>query len=38
VSRVRQHITENIENPATISNQATPGASTRPPGQDRGTH
>jgi hypothetical protein len=38
VSRVRQHITENIETPATISNLATPGASARLPGQDRGTH
>jgi hypothetical protein len=34
VSRVRQHMTENIETPATISNQANPGASTRPSGQD----
>ncbi len=35
VSRLRQHITENPETPVTIRNQTTPGASTRPPGQDR---
>jgi len=33
VLRVRQHMTENIETPETIANQATPGVSIRPLGQ-----
>ena len=36
VSRLRQHITENVESPVMIRNRGTAGASSRAP--DRGVH
>jgi hypothetical protein len=38
VSRLRQHISEQVETPVSIRNRATPGANVSAPGRDRGFH